>query len=154
MVYGPRSPGSFSTGRRRRISESRFGLPLTQRLEEYPVKVERRQLTRRNVTYKASHSRDPHISLSTPRVGKLLCALVTRVRNNGAHLNFITQREESAHTKTAALRTSNTHPSFIDPFKNSKIPESGPGINGFPNSPKIFNQNGTFLEYLLILKAP
>lgn len=53
--------------------------------------------------------RDPRSSPSCPRVGKLLCELVTRVRNNGAHPNFITQREESANTKPAALRTSNTH---------------------------------------------
>lgn len=46
--------------------------------------------------------------------------LVTRVRNNGAHLNFITQREESTNTKPAALRTSNTHPGFHQTLQERK----------------------------------
>lgn len=46
--------------------------------------------------------------------------LVTRVRNNGAHLNFITQREESTNTKPAALHTSNTHTGFHQTLQKKK----------------------------------
>lgn len=65
--------------------------------------------------------------------------LVTRVRNNGAHLNFITQREESTNTKPAALHTSNTHTGFhqtLQKKKNFKRSTSDYDINIFRISPK------------------
>lgn len=96
------------------MSESRAAeLLLIQKLETHPGKVEGRYEARCNLRLTASNGRDPHSSPSSPRVGKLLCALVTRIRNNGAHLNFITQREESTpHTKPAVLRTSDKQPGF------------------------------------------
>ncbi len=46
------------------------GLPLMRKVHTYPVKVEGRQLAGRNVTFNASHGREPHISPSSPRVGE------------------------------------------------------------------------------------
>lgn len=108
----------------RRLDVGIHAARFIQRVAAYPVKVEGRQSNEEGwvgaVICKASRDRDPRISPSTPRVGKLLCAPVTRVRNNGAHLNFITQREESADTKQLVCALQTDTQAFISTSETSK----------------------------------